>query len=149
MKRKDLVALRSALPAPTLVENLPFGEREALELIALAASELLDVPPFQDHPANQDQPIGDAETSSTRIRRLLQRQESSYKVDKAKSSWFGRLRRQSVDQLPARTLVDKDAKEGTQSDMDAIFQNFVPLGRLASIGEQSSFRCWQRFLPEC
>merc|ERR1712228_215042 len=117
-----------------MIDNLLFGERDALELIALSANELFELPPFHDHPANQDGP-GTDETTSTRIRRLLQRrdhigQEASSKVPVAKSAWFGKLHRQSqpIEQVPSAVARD-DTTKVFQSDIDDVFRSFTPRHR--------------------
>lgn len=43
--------------AANVLDFLHFGEREAVELIAISAQSLKNRKPFQDHPANKDLPV--------------------------------------------------------------------------------------------
>merc|ERR1712217_201331 len=137
----DLEALRSNMSAPSSLEDtLLFGEREALELIALSAHELVSVPPFQDHPANKDTGSRNEGTTGKRIRNLMQRQEENEKARMAKpSSWLGRLRRksQSIDCLPLNMGDDADAdddREASPLDVEELFKSFTPRRREPSKG---------------
>merc|ERR1711920_1188825 len=136
----DLAALRANVSSITTLEDtLLFGEREALELIALSAHELVSVRPFQDHPANKEIGSRHEGTTAKRIRNLMQRPDENDKSHMAKpSSWLGRVRRksQSIDCLSANhsTEAAKNDSEAGAVDVEELFKSFTPRRREPSKG---------------
>jgi len=130
--------VRQPLPEPqTLGDSLVFGEREALELIALAAQEIADRHPFQDHPANQDIPAEHEGLKSGRIRRLLlQQQETEKAKGRRQSVWLGRLRKtQTSDSMAEKEQSPEKEKE---SELEALFRTFTPRLRNLQENERGS-----------
>merc|ERR1719198_602395 len=123
-------------PAKEVVMQREFWhmtEEKTLELIAIAAQALADVPPMHDHPANKDIP------ESSNYRKALRRHKSDRRVDIggdrrgdgiSKAVSLGRL-------VASKQHEEEDEKKQTgPPSLDDVFQSFSP--RLRKITEEQA-----------